>query len=119
MVYNKNNLELRVLHDLDEFSWFLDWLENLSIDYQAILLRRLGRIRKGNLGDYRTLGDGVLEFKFHIGPGFRVYWAFLTKEVIILIYGGTKRTQNKDIVKAKALWWKAKDEIHEFSKIFD
>jgi len=81
---------------------FSDWLE--SIKDRNIYLRirkRLRRIERGNLGDYRLVGEGVLELRLHFGPGYRVYCSQVGNEIILLLTGGDKSTQDRDIQRAK------------------
>lgn len=60
------------------------------------------------LGDWKSVGDGVFELRFHTGPGYRVYLARRGFKLILLLMGGTKRSQDRDIAYAKQLWsyWK-------------
>lgn len=58
----------------------------------------------GNLGDHKSVGDGLSELQIDKGPGLRVYIGFLEQRVIILIGGGDKGSQNRDIRRAKELW---------------
>jgi putative addiction module killer protein len=63
---------------------------------------RLARLRLGNPGDHRELGDGLWELRLFFGPGLRVYFTWRGKRVVILLAGGTKGTQRQDIRKARA-----------------
>jgi len=66
-------------------------------------LVRLRRVSLGNFGDCRDLGDDVCELRFAFGPGYRVYYTIRNGEVVILLAGGDKSSQSKDIAKAKEL----------------
>ena len=82
----------------DEFS---GWLRRLR-DANAVA-RITGRIRRmemGNPGDSRSVGQGVLEMRIDYGPGYRVYYAHRGAQIVILLCGGDKRTQQQDIKKA-------------------
>jgi putative addiction module killer protein len=82
----------------DEFS---GWLRRLR-DANA-LARIAGRIRRmemGNPGDSRSVGQGVLEMRIDYGPGYRVYYVHRGAQIVILLCGGDKRTQQQDIKKA-------------------
>ena len=82
----------------DEFS---DWLRHLR-DANAVA-RIAGRIRRmemGNPGDSKSVGQGVLEMRIDYGPGYRVYYAHRGAQIVILLCGGDKRTQQQDIKKA-------------------
>ena len=83
---------------------FDDWVKNLK-DRQAALsiAKRLDRVLKGNLGDVASLGDGVSEMRIFIGSGYRLYYTLRGAELIILLCGGDKSTQQRDIEKAKDL----------------
>ena len=58
----------------------------------------------GNLGDVRSVGDGVLERRVHFGPGYRIYFAWDGPKLIILLGGGDKSDQNSDITRSKGRW---------------
>jgi putative addiction module killer protein len=88
----------------------LVWLKRLDLQQRVRIQRRLDRVRDGNLGDSRNLGDGVSEFRFFFGPGYRLYYGLDKGTIILLLNGGSKGTQNKDISKAKQLW---KDYLEE------
>lgn len=70
---------------------------------KARILVRLRRMALGNFGEYKDLGDGVSELKFHFGPGYRIYYTERDGQIIILLAGGDKSSQERDIAKAKAL----------------
>lgn len=67
------------------------------------IVQRTGRARQGNLGDHKGVGNGVIELRIHYGPGYRVYLTQRHGELIILLGGGTKKTQKADILQAIAL----------------
>ena len=81
------------------------WLEGLK-DRQAraAIRKRLNRIRLGNLGDSKPLGDGVHELRIDFGPGYRVYYGIDGDTVVVLLCGGDKSSQTRDIAKAKQYW---------------
>lgn len=84
---------------------FQDWLDGLQ-DVQTIdvILRRLERLKRGNLGDCRFCAEGVWELRIDFGPGYRIYYAQRSKALVLLLCAGTKRTQIADIGKAIAYW---------------
>lgn len=92
----------------------LDWLRELR-DTQAkvAIVRRLNRLEQGNFGDFKPLREGVHELRIDVGPGYRVYYARSGKAVILLLCGGAKRTQDRDIERACAYWrdWQSRDDI--------
>ena len=65
---------------------------------------RLNRIRLGNFGDCKGVGSGVSELRVPHGPGYRVYFGRKGNTVVILLYGGDKKTQSKDIALAQKYW---------------
>lgn len=84
---------------------FLSWLDLLRDSRaRAKIRKRLDRVEMGNFGDYRSLGEGVFEFRIDYGPGYRVYFAQVDLSVILLLCGGDKRTQDSDISQSKQFW---------------
>lgn len=69
---------------------------------------RLARVRLGNFGNHRRIGDGVSELEIDLGPGLRVYYGEYGGQVVLLLGGGDKSTQQRDIARAIKLWtqWK-------------
>ncbi len=65
---------------------------------------RLTRVRAGNFGDHKPLGGGVWELRLDIGPGLRIYYGEWRQQIVILLGGGDKRTQARDINRATQLW---------------
>lgn len=81
---------------------FENWIKNLKeIHTRAKILTRLDRLKLGNFGDCKNLEDGVSELRIHYGPGIRIYYAKTGNKIILLLCGGDKSSQNRDIVKAK------------------
>jgi putative addiction module killer protein len=81
---------------------FVEWLGGLG-DRQARarIEARLVRVATGNFGDSQPVGEGVLELRIDWGPGYRVYFARVGNVVVLLLCGGDKRTQPRDIERAK------------------
>jgi putative addiction module killer protein len=83
---------------------FEAWLRGLKDrTATAIIARRIRRIAMGNLGDVKSLGDGISEVRIHHGPGYRIYFTRRGNTVIVLLCGGDKGSQSRDIDLAKAL----------------
>lgn len=79
------------------------WLEGLSDRAaRARVQARLARVATGNFGDFKQLGDRVLEMRIDWGPGYRIYFSRDGEVVVLLLCGGDKRTQQKDIKRAKS-----------------
>ncbi len=84
---------------------FGDWLRKLKDRRaRARIETRLTRVGLGNFGDCKAVGSGVWELRFDFGPGYRVYYARDGKTVVLLLCGGDKRTQARDIDRAVEFW---------------
>lgn len=84
---------------------FREWLQGLRDHMAAVRIRaRLTRVRAGNFGSVRNVGEGVVELKIDHGPGYRVYYAIDAGTVVLLLCGGDKRTQQRDIESAQRFW---------------
>lgn len=70
---------------------------------QAVVLARLRRLARGHHGDAKSVGDGVNELRIHFGPGYRVYFTRRGAEIIFLLSGGDKGSQQSDIARAKRI----------------
>jgi putative addiction module killer protein len=68
------------------------------------ILARLRRLEQGNYGDCEPVGDGVSELRMFFGPGFRVYFGEDAGNIVVLLSGGDKKSQQKDIIQAKVYW---------------
>jgi putative addiction module killer protein len=94
--------ELRTYRTKEGDSPFTDWLGCLKDSIgKAQITNRLNRVVLGNYGDYKSVGEGVLELRIHTGPGYRLYVSEQEHTILLLLIGGTKRTQDKDIKRAK------------------
>ncbi len=83
---------------------FAKWLDGLrDIHARARILARVERLSAGNQGDVKPAGEGVSELRIDYGPGYRVYYKKQSREVFILLAGGDKRTQARDIKTALRL----------------
>ena len=84
---------------------FDEWLNGLrDVSARAIIRKRLNRVRLGNLGNTRSLGSGVWELKIDFGPGYRVYYGEDGPRIVVLLVGGDKGSQDRDIKNAKEFW---------------
>ena len=83
---------------------FDEWFETLDSQFQARIDTRFDRVSLGNFGDTKNLGGGIYELRFSFGAGYRVYYGIRGRRVILLLTGGSKNSQNKDIRLAKELW---------------
>ncbi|HEX7839648.1 MAG TPA: type II toxin-antitoxin system RelE/ParE family toxin [Kofleriaceae bacterium] len=83
---------------------FRAWLVRLDTKVRARLQARVLRFEVGNLGDHKALGDGVWKARVDFGPGYRIYFGQVGPVVVVLLCGGDKATQTKDVKQAKAYW---------------
>lgn len=83
---------------------FASWLRKLRDERaRARILIRIRRISLGNFGDVRPVGEGVSELRIDYGPGYRLYFRRIGSLIVLLLLGGTKKTQDADVIKAKKL----------------
>lgn len=76
------------------------------------VLATILRLASSEFRNYKNLRDGLFELRIFYGPGFRVYFSFLDPSSVLLVYGGTKKSQRKDIYEAKKIWQKYKESPH-------
>lgn len=92
------------MYKVKQTNQFSSWLSKLKdIKGKVSIIRRIDRIRNGNFGDYKSVGDNISELRFAIGPAYRVYYTKVEDEIILLLIAGDKSTQSEDIKKAKEL----------------
>lgn len=83
---------------------FIDWLDKLDVKIQARINNRLSRIKIGNFGDFKSVGDKVFKLRFFFGSGYRIYYGIIEEKIVLILSGGDKDNQSRDIEKAKKLW---------------
>ena len=89
---------------------FENWLNELNDQRaKARVLMRLARVRQGGLGDCKSVGEGVSELRVDYGPGYRIYFGQKGQTLVVLLCGGDKRTQDRDIRLAKHYWHEYKE----------
>ena len=82
-----------------------EWLEALKDRVgQSRIYARIHRAEMGNFGDHKSVGGGLMELRIAVGPGYRLYYALDGSDIILLLVGGDKSTQSKDIEMAKRYW---------------
>ena len=97
--------DVQIYQTEDEDKPFQEWLEDLKDkEGVAAIDAKIAKVRKGNLGDCASFGEGVSEFRVDCGPGYRVYFGRVGVKIVILLCGGDKSTQDADIQKAKGYW---------------
>ena len=83
---------------------FLDWLDRLPDNStRGFVVARIKRLERGLMGDVRSIGGGASELRIHQGPGWRIYFTRRERMIIVLLAGGSKRTQKADIRRARKL----------------
>ena len=80
---------------------------------RAIIRERINRLHLGNFGDYKRLTADLYELRIHYGPGYRVYFGMVDRVIVILLCGGSKKTQRRDIQRAKEYWEELRRRINE------
>ncbi len=85
-------------------SLFAKWFNGLDNIAAAKITTALYRLEQGNDSNVKSVGGGVLEYKIYFGPGYRIYFGKEGDELVILLSGGSKKQQNKDIKLAKEKW---------------
>jgi putative addiction module killer protein len=100
------------MFDLQQTTTFAKWRQRLKdARARAIIASKLDRLAYGHIGDAQQVGDGISELRIHYGPGYRIYFQQRGTTLIILLCGGDKSTQAKDIKAAKSILmnWSEKD----------
>lgn len=92
------------MFDIHQTETFTKWRSKLKDDRaKAYIAARLDRLYFGHIGDAAPVGEGVSELRIHYGPGYRIYFQKRGSAIVVLLCGGDKSTQAKDIAKAKIL----------------
>ncbi len=105
-IHNETGLpkEIRVYRTRDGSYPYDKWYKALHTTVKQRVRMRLLRLRLGNPGDVKPVGSGVHELRIRYGPGYRVYFGNDGEDIIVLLAGGDKLTQEKDIERAKEYW---------------
>lgn len=99
------------MHQLQQTDVFASWLIGLrDVRAQARILARLESARLGNLGDCKAIGSGIREMRIHTGSGYRVYFVQKKQMILLLLCGGSKSSQTRDIARAKKMAQELKDD---------
>ena len=97
-------MELAEYLDNKGRSPFASWFTRINAQAAAKVTTALVRLEGGNISNTKSLGSGVYELKINFGPGYRVYFGYDGPKIVILLAGGTKKRQGKDIEIAKKRW---------------
>jgi putative addiction module killer protein len=95
---------IRELLDPQGRSYFAQWFNKLNAPAAAKIATALIRIEQGNFSNAKGVGAGIYESRIDFGPGYRIYFGRDGNTIIILLGGGTKKHQNKDILTAQTRW---------------
>jgi putative addiction module killer protein len=91
-------------YDVDSTEAFVEWFEGLADHVARVAItKRIIRAQSGLLGNTRSIGGGVSEMKVDVGPGYRVYYTIRGRKLVLLLTGGDKSSQKRDIKAAKAM----------------
>ncbi len=102
-----------MLYEIETTAAFDSWLKKLRNRKAALaVFSRLDRAKLGNFGDAKPIGDGLCEMRIFVGPGYRLYYVIRECRIILLLCGGDKSTQERDIAKAKEM-------LHQFREDHD
>ncbi|WP_096291656.1 type II toxin-antitoxin system RelE/ParE family toxin [Nitrosomonas ureae] len=96
-------------YELQITQTFSQWFKKLDKTTTIKLLERLDRVTAGNLGDHKAIANGLFELRCFFGSGIRLYFTIRNQQSVLLLAGGNKSTQAKDIEKAKAIMNKLED----------
>lgn len=83
---------------------FAEWFAGLDEATSAKIARALARMEQGNLSNVKSVGEGVLEYRIDFGPGYRIYFGRDGETIVVLLVGGTKKRQQRDIDAARLCW---------------
>jgi putative addiction module killer protein len=97
-------IEIREYHDRNGQNPYQKWFEQLNAEAASKVTTALYRVALGNFSNVKGVGSGVLECRINFGPGYRVYFGKDGESIVILLAGGTKHLQQKDIDLALARW---------------
>ena len=96
---------------------FEDWLKSIKdTTTKQRIQSRLDIVERGNLGDHSSVGEGVSELRLMFGAGHRIYYSCIENTLVVLLVGGDKSTQSKDIVRAQKLWKDNKDDPQRYKR---
>ena len=90
---------------------FREWLSRLDVTIRARIQIRILRFESGNLGDHKSVGNGVWEARMVFGSGYRLYFGKDGRKIVVLLVGGDKASQGKDIKVAQRYWNEYLEEV--------
>ncbi|MFY9647549.1 MAG: type II toxin-antitoxin system RelE/ParE family toxin [Terriglobales bacterium] len=99
-----HSVEILEYLDWNGLSPYADWFEKLNAPAAAKVAVAMTRLAQGNFSNVKGIGGGVCEYRLDFGPGYRIYFGKAGERLVILLAGGTKKRQQKDIEDAQARW---------------
>ena len=109
MCYSMGNFEIIYYRERDGRIPFRLWFERLERSAASKIYSALGGMEAGNFSDSKRLKGGIHERRIQSGPGYRIYFAVQSRRLIVVLCGGTKKTQVNDIRKARRMWYEFKN----------
>ena len=104
--------EIQIYRTLNDRQPFIEWLESIrDANTRERIQARATRLKFGNFGDFKSVGNGIYELRLNFGPGYRIYFGQVSSTIILLLCGGDKSSQVRDIERAKNYWLQYK-ELH-------
>jgi putative addiction module killer protein len=105
-------IKIKIYKTDSKKSPFKEWLNDLNPTTRALIRTRLKRVELGNFGNCHPIkpGNDICELVIDYGPGYRIYYGKKGFTIIILLIGGEKKTQKRDIIKARQYWQKCEEE---------
>lgn len=92
------------MYIIKQTNYFSKWLSKLKdVKGKVSILRRVDRMKLGNFGDHKSVGNNISELRITTGPGYRVYYTKENEEIVVLLIGGDKSSQSDDIKKANEI----------------
>ena len=97
-------VDIRYYIDAGGDAPFAEWFAELEPVASARITRAIARMEQGNFSNVKTVGEGVLEYRIDFGPGYRIYFGRDGETIVILLAGGNKKRQQRDIDAARTYW---------------
>ena len=101
--------ELQIYQNPNGREPFTEWLESRDYKTQERIQARLARLVGGNFGNCKSVGEGISEIRLHFGAGYRIYFGEVENTIVLLLCGGDKASQTRDIERAKTYWQEYKE----------
>ena len=98
-----NKRVVKIAQLADDKATFIEWMNSLDKNTKIRIQSRLTRLLENNFGDHKKIDNEISELRFKFGSGYRIYYTEIDNIIVLLINGGDKSTQSKDILKAKSI----------------